>query len=305
MPVTTQLLCRACNKDVTNAKRAKSPQGFFYCEACYLTAKQKAAAKTPAAPPPLAARQELPDTCPNCNTPVIGNRKLCIKCHRDVTKMDHIVARRAARSQIDPEAKIGHALGKTIKYAIYLLLLAIAVFISYGTWMMFHPPGPFDDYPTTRADAVRQLLNNIALGTDDGYEKAFRLISRRIRMTNNPRESDRYKMVYTQMHDTFLSKYGPDWPATATIQNLDPGSTDEIVPFLITLNHDEYHIQSQAQVSIAGAIENAMSHDDYPENGKRHFGIRDIEEYSLLPKPKIDPNLQQMIQQMKAMRNNH
>jgi hypothetical protein len=304
MPVASPLLCRACNKDVTNAKRAKSPQGFFYCEACYLTAKQKAAAKKPAAPIPSSASEELPDACPNCNTPVIGNRRLCIKCHRDVTKMDHIVAQRAARDKTDTEAKIGNALGKTLKIAFFCLLLGIGVFLFYGAWMMFHPPGLFDDYPTTRADAVHQLLNNIALGTDDGYEKAFRLISRRIRQTNNLRESDRYKMVYTRMHDDFLAKYGPDWAAKAVVQNEDPGSTDQVVPFRITLNHDEYHILSQAQLSAASAVEQIMTHEDFPENGKRRFGIADIAEYSLLPKPKINPQLQQMLQQMKAMRNN-
>jgi hypothetical protein len=112
-------------------------------------------------------------------------------------------------------------------------------------------------------------------------------------------------MVYTRMHDDFLSKYGPNWPAQATVQNEEPGSSDEVVPFLITLNHDEYHIQSQAQISTEAAIEAIVNHDDYPENGKRHFGIRDIEEYSLLPKPKIDPNIQQMLQEMKARHNNN
>ena len=101
-------------------------------------------------------------------------------------------------------------------------------------------------------------------------------------------------MVYKNMHDDFIKLYGPDWLSKARIEKADPADNDEIVPFTVTLGDDVYHVYSQAQVAggTVSSFENTMLHgrQEYLENGERHFGIYEIEEYTVRAKTKDEPH---------------
>ncbi len=247
-------------------------------------------ATAPAARPaatPAPASSKMPDFCPNCDAPVIKNRKLCLRCHRDVTQMDKLLAMKAEAEKTSTSEVAANWIGRIVKGALILLVLGIVVFLGIGAWLMFHPAGAFDDYPTTREAAIRQFLEDVALGTDKGYNDAFLLISFRERQTNNTHEDLLYKMVYTHMHDDFQKKYGADWPSKAKIESADPGNTEEVVPYLVTINGDSYHVSTQVQISVEQAIANMTVRREvphYPENGKRHFGVLEVEEYTVHPR---------------------
>lgn len=84
------------------------------------------------------------------------------------------------------------------------------------------------------------------------------------------------------MHDEMQSKYGSDWVSKAKIENADPGSTVEVVPYNFTINNDTYHITTQVQLSVEQAVANLTIRREvlhYPEDGKRHFGILEVDEY--------------------------
>ena len=326
MPATGLSCCR-CKKDLSTQKRVKDPRGLLYCEPCYKAAVQQQQAqqqrtaaprppaaaaprtasaaaprsvaaaptlrKPPAPPAPAAAPstpKPLPDFCPVCNAPVLPNRRICFKCNRDLTKMDKILALRAEHAKVSTEEKLGNAIGKIIKIVLILIVIGGIGFMGYGAWMMLHPGKPFDDYPTTRLDAVKGILANISEGSDASYEKAFRLITLRVRTTDNTHQDSMYKMVYTKMHDDFARLYGPDWLSKAKIEKEDAADNDEIVPFSVTLGDDVYHVLSQAQVAggTVSSFENTMLHgrQEYLENGERHFGIFEIEEYTVRSKLK-------------------
>ena len=309
MPATTLFCCR-CKKDVATQKRVKDPRGLLFCELCYKVAVQQqqtqqqrtTAPRPPAAPtirkppaPPAASasssptqvQKPLPDFCPACNAPTLPGRRICIKCNRDMTKLDKLLAMRAENSKVSAEEKVGAAIGKIIKLVVIVVVVAALAFVGWGMYVSVNPPGPFAQYPTKRADAVQQILAHIQEGTDKSYKNAFNLISFRERATNNPNEDGLYKMVYKRMHDEFAQKYGNDWLSTAKIENPDIANHDEIVPFTLTMpNGDVYHIDTEAQISVTQAVANLTVRRDKPEyfeNGKRHFGILEIEEYTVHP----------------------
>jgi hypothetical protein len=326
MPATAAICCR-CNKDVSNEKRVKDARGNIYCEPCYKAALQKQQAgqqqQTPAAPRPPAAPaaaarpaqnpaprppaaptvrkpaaaetpaaapsapKPLPDFCPACGAPTLPGRRICIKCNRDMTKLDKLLAMRAANAKASTEAKVGVAVGIFLKVAVIVIVLGAFAFIGWGIYASVNPGGPFDDYPVKRADAVHDILADIQTGTDKSYKKAFELVSFRERATNNPNEDQLYKMVYKKMHDEFAQKYGNDWLSTVKIENAEPDSTEEVVPFTVTMpNGDVYHVDTEAQISVTQAVANLTVRRDKPEyheNGKRHFGILEIEEYTVHP----------------------
>ena len=217
--------------------------------------------------------------------------------------MDAIIARKIRDSKVSTGEVVGNWVGRAMRIALVCFVVGLIGLMGYGGWLMMHPPGPFDDFPTTRIQAVRQILADIALGTDKGYADAFQIISMRIRNTANVNEPSRYKMVYTHMHDDFLSKYGADWPSKAKIEAEFGGSSAQVVSFVVTLNQDEYHVKTQAQMSLASSVEQVMTRDEFPEDGKHHFGVMDIEEYTLFPKTKEQMALEEfmrMAQKRKA-----
>ena len=235
---------------------------------------------------------------------MLPGRRICIKCNRDVTKLDKLLAVRARNAQVSREEKVGEWIGKTIKIAFILIIVGACGFMGYGAWLMFHPGEPFDDYPKSRAEAVHQILADISEGSDKSYEAAFKLISLRVRTTTNEHQDLVYKMVFKHMHDDFIQKYGGDWLTKAKIENEEPGSNEEIVPFTVTLNDEVYHVLSQAQV--AGGVstfENQLlhGHQEYLENGKRHFGVYEIYEYTVRQKDKDEPQGPTKLRELKPL----
>ncbi|MEI8196472.1 MAG: hypothetical protein WCI73_11235 [Phycisphaerae bacterium] len=316
MSAIAPTLCRACNKDISTSKRIKSAQGYYYCEACCHTAAKKKSQSvpplaapvmmaTPAATAPVApnAASAIPfKFCPNCHAAVLPGRILCIKCHRDLTKMDKFIAIQAEGAKTSTQEIAANWIGRILKVGLILFVLGVVAFVGYGGWTLFHPPGPFDHYPTNRVQAVKDILADISAGTDKSYAHAYMLISTRVRFTSN-RKDDAYKAAYTGMHNDFLKKYGPDWLAKAKITTEFPGDTGDVVPFLVTINHDEYHIDTEAQMSLASGVEQIMTHEEHPEGGKAHFGIRDIAEYSMLPKSRDQLEYEKEMREMKDQKN--
>lgn len=204
--------------------------------------------------------------------------------------MDKLLALRAEHAKVSTEEKLGSAIGKIIKVSFILFLVAACGFMGYGAWMMFHPGKPFDDYPTTRADAVKQILADIQEGSDKSYEAAFKLITLHVRTTANAHQDLVYKMVYQRMHDDFLKLYGPNWLAKAKIEKENPENNEEIVPYSVTIGDDVYHVLTQAQIAggQVAKFEDTMLHgeQEFPENGQRHFGIYEIFEYTVRQKDK-------------------
>ncbi len=319
------ILCRYCSRDVTNAKLVRSPQGHYYCEECCIAAAKRKAQQPVAVSrgkKQKTAREveaELLDVpvgmveiCPNCGEELNSQGCRCEVFGRskkrgravaeEVEELQEVEERpakrakkraarkaKAASDEGDFGDKAGQWVGTMIKLAFVLVVLGAFGFMGYGGWLMFHPPGAFDDYPTMRSEAVTQILSNISQGTDEGYEKAFRLISLRVRTTPNKNEDVLYKNKFILMHDDFLRKYGSDWLAKAKIESDDPGSVAEIVVFTVTLQGDVYHVLTQAQMSLDASFERGVGDSSLAENGKRHFGIEEIYEYTIHPPKKEKP----------------
>src|SRR5271156_7061070 len=120
MPGTSAILCCRCKKDVSATKRVKDARGQDFCEPCYKVVMNqraapakvgaaKSAVAAPPPPPPVTARppqrvaapvaqaaeaaapaaaKPLPARCPACDAPVMPGRRICLRCNRDVTKLD-------------------------------------------------------------------------------------------------------------------------------------------------------------------------------------------------------------------------
>jgi hypothetical protein len=306
-------VCLVCGKDVANAKRVKDAQGNYYCEAC----QAAAAAKRQGAPKPVAvvmgdAKKQpatvaakggdgagegggesrgpakLPEFCPNCGAKVFANRKLCIKCNRDVTKMEKVIAlKKEEAAPPSKEEVFATWVGRVARVVMWTVIVGVVVFILWGIKLQFMPPGLWDEFPKTREAAVREFLGYIAEGGEKNYGKAFMLISFRERSTGLPDEEKKFDMVFAQMHDDFAKKYGADWLSKMKLENAGSNDmyTDDEVDYKLTLGGDTYTIATQAQMDIT----TATAHMTLPrakkpvfnEDGKNRFGILDIAEYKV------------------------
>jgi hypothetical protein len=229
-------------------------------------------------------KQILPKNCPNCGHAMLPGRRICIKCNRDVTRMDKLLAMRAG-DELPPEKAevIAGIVGRVMKYTLILVVVGVVVFLAWGAWLMFTPAGPFDEYPKTRNAAVSEFLGYIAKGTEKSYHNAFLLVSFRVRSTNNAQEEQLYRGRFIRMHDDFLKKYGADWPSRAKIENMSPADTTGDAIFEISIGPDAYHIETQVQIPFDEATLNVLSRKApyYVEDGQKHWGILDVSEYSV------------------------
>jgi hypothetical protein len=300
MSETIAKVCCMCQKDVSAAKHGKDKRGRYYCEPCFDAAKKRAAATahpatetvqpkaagvaaaTTAAPVP----ETIPDFCPGCGAKVFANRKRCMKCGGDVLEMQRKAASRPKED--DRPAKeevIATWFGRISRIGLAILVVGIVLFVLYGVKLMFMPGGLWDNYPTTREAAVREFLQHVATGTDASYEKAFMLISFRERTTGHSGEDQRYKAVFTQMHNDFAQKYGKDWLSKIKLENLGPNDNyaDDEVDYKLTLGNDSYIIATQVQIDLTTATANMtlprLKKPVFNENGKLHFGIIDVTGY--------------------------
>jgi hypothetical protein len=317
------LLCRTCDLDVTTNTCVLSERGNCYCEKCCLVAAEilKAGKDGGVEPSPIEGFNLLEDggpvvmaeRCPLCGELILPEQTEC-RCHawqalkklkwagqerlakpRRVREPRLTIARsrrqtvvRRAKGNNWIESVAGSVMAMGITGMVACVVVGLVAVVGYAAWALISPSGPFDDYPTVRVAAVQQILGDIAQGTDQGYEKAFQMVSFRVRFTGNKHEDVLYKTAFKQMHDDFVMKYGANWVARAHIESSIPGSAAEIVPYKVTIDGDVYHVDAQVQISSTDSLQGAMSNDVYPENGKRHFGVLGIEEYSAHPMPKVD-----------------
>ncbi len=317
------LLCRTCDDDLTHNACVLSERGNCYCEKCCLAAAEilKAGRNGGADPSPIEGFKLVEDggpivvaeRCPLCGELILPEQTAC-RCHAwqalkrvkwaasdwaatlprerqprpTIVRPKRQTVKRKSTGNNWFEAMLGSIMAMGITGFVGCMVLGLAAVVGYAAWSLIFPSGPFDNYPTTRVQAVQQILGNIAQGSDQGYENAFGMVSFRVRFTGNKHEDVLYKSAFKQMHDDFAKKYGANWETRARIESSLPGSTAEIVPYKVTIDGDVYHVDTQVQISSTDSLQGAMSNDVYPENGKRHFGVLGIEEYSAHPMPKVE-----------------
>ena len=185
------------------------------------------------------------------------------------------------------EERVANLIGRGMKIGLILLVLGVVACGSWGVYLTFFTHhGPFDEFPTSREQVVRDFLTRISEGTDKSYEKAFFLVSFRYRQSNDINEIYNFKALFARIHKDFNKQFGPDWIHTLQIshdQAHNSFSSDDETETEFTLGDKDPHtytIYTQVQIAIFDAItgggRNRPARD---ENGKNHFGILEIEEY--------------------------
>jgi hypothetical protein len=235
-----------------------------------------------------AGPAKLPEFCPNCGAKVFANRKLCMKCNRDVTQMEKVIALKAEEAA-GPSKEVVFAewVGRVARVLMWTAAVAVVVFILWGVKVMFMPGGLWDNYPKTREAAVREFLGYIAEGSEKSYGKAFMLISFRERSTGQGDEETKYRAVFGKMHDEFAGKYGKDWLSKMRLENAGSADLypDDEVDFRLKVGTDCYTIATQVQIDTTRAAANMtlprIKKPVYAEDGKNRFGILDVAEYKV------------------------
>jgi hypothetical protein len=208
--------------------------------------------------------------CPLCNGPLPLGHRVCIECTQEMPNLEKLLALREKHTKLILRNKRRRKIARSVAIAFVPIALASLALIAYGRWLA--PPDPLDHYPTTRAEAVQEILSDIQQGTDKSYDTALDLMSTRAGKPANADADRAYKSAFAHMHDDFLQKYGADWLTKAQIENLFPDDNGPLVPFAITLKNDVYHVTAQSLTPARS-----------PQNGKQRFGIFEITEYPILP----------------------
>ncbi len=250
--------------------------------------KRAAPAVTAPAVPVSSAPPKKLDKCPVCGTPALTSARFCIGCRRDLTQMDKILELRAQGDKGPEFEKPAKVIGSIVKTSLIILGVIAFIFIVYGIYLTVNPGGPFDSYPTTREEAIRQFFTQIAKGTDKGYDNAYLLISQRERMTNTATDDERrFLLAFKKMHQDFEKKYGSNWLSRMKIERVGPDeySYDDETIYNIVLDKDKYLLTTQVQISITQAVAKRMvivRPPEVPENGKNHFAVVYIKDYPAL-----------------------
>ena len=230
---------------------------------------------------------KIPEFCPACGTKTLPGRRLCFKCNRDVTQLDKLVALRAQENAgPTKEERFANVAGVVMKIGLIVFVVGVVAFILWGIWLRVAPIDTFDGYPTTREKVVRDFLQNINEGTDSSYDKAFKLISFRERVSNLGNDELKYKIQLKQMREDFIKKYGDDWHSKYQLELVGPDDNyaDDEVDYSLKLGEDKYRVATQVQIAVDAAMVNMLRASKlkpvYPENGKNHFGIMEFQGYS-------------------------
>lgn len=247
---------------------------------------------------PKKAPAKIPEYCPNCDAKTLAGRRFCIKCNRDLTQMDKVVAlKKEEAAGPSREEKVASAVGFVLKICLWVFCIAVLAFILWGIYLQVKPIDTFEDYPTTRERVVRDFLKHINEGSEKSLDKAFLLVSFRERTTNSNSEDVRWKQQFRKMREDFTAKYGADWHSKYQLENAGSNDdyADDEVDFKLKLGEDTYKIATQVQIAVDVASVNMIRPSkvkpEYPENGKNHFGILDVSEYKVRPKRTMDERL--------------
>jgi hypothetical protein len=219
---------------------------------------------------------------------VVGGRKLCVKCRRDIT-----AAPKKYDSGGGSSDAVAGMISRLIKLAIWIVVIGFIAFAGYGVKMLlFTKIVPFEEYPTARAAVVNQFLGFVEKGGDKNYEEALKLVSFRIRHgTNNANEDIFWKTAFGRMHDEFVKRYGEGWMAKAKIKGGGGEDPDDGVNsyYQVIFGKEAWGIGVQVQITGEKEFMDTAGHKDqhYPDNAQWHFGISDLAQFPAHPTTEI------------------
>jgi hypothetical protein len=317
VPAPGAKLCKLCGVDVSSMKRVKDTVGFYFCSPCYEKAKFAAlhkaerkaepvgAASSPTPPtladvpdpilldddmslpgieedaPPSPAPEAplpkgLPKECPYCHTPVVKRSIYCVKCCRDMTGADG-----DGEEELTTAEKAGEWIAKSLKWGLILGVAAGLIFVGWLTVStLLMPKEPFSEYPITHEQAVKDYFTAVANGDKEG---ALRLVSFRMKVTNNPKEYLIYNGIADRINRDFTKKYGAGWDKQMKIERDEmPWMAEGDAALAVVIGKDRYIVTVEAQRPLDQAVQTLLyKREDKPhgEDGKNHFGVCEVEDY--------------------------
>jgi hypothetical protein len=226
----------------------------------------------------------LPRICPNCEAPVLLNRRICLRCNHDLTKMDELILRKAAAAYgPSREEIIGTWISRGILAGLVLVVIGVVIFLGMGLRTIFNPGSAFDDFPTTRVQAINDFFTCVSKGQ---YDDAFYLVSFRRRATTNSDEIENYKRLFARMHQDLNKTHGDKWISRLKVESFgNPDALGEVAGHAVMIDDAIYFVSTEVQIPLDQVLANRTTRHPpaYIENGKHHFGVVEVAQYPLDP----------------------
>ncbi len=205
--------------------------------------------------------------CPSCGAVVPKSASACVNCKLDVARMDSYKGARTSAAQriAAAESAANPPFWKSPSViAGAVLLIAIAAFI---TWRLTRPTPPpaWTRFPTTQDELATQLMQDIAVGDDPGYDKAFALIAPSSHDPQDGDERGHYRQLYHEIFK-YLNNFDPQWVASMKIEQ-DPTNPDTM---LVHVGPETLHVGTQLQTPA-----------DKLNDTNKHYALTRIAEYDV------------------------
>jgi hypothetical protein len=209
--------------------------------------------------------------CPKCMTVVLPGREKCPRCGLPVAQMDSLdakidTARRQKQKAVEAAAATPFWKSPVMFAGLFLLLLiGVGLYFAFGR----PKPEPWRAYPTTREAAVRQLMEGIATGKDEGYLKSYAVVAQSMKDPKNSDEEGQYRQVFHELYKYLSGEFGPDFGTTMTIEQdpqfasglivhvgletLHVGTDEQTPPELIASAGDHYGVSGFSEFNMQDA----------------------------------------------------
>ncbi len=137
-------------------------------------------------------------------------------------------------------------------------------------------PETWKAYPTDRDALVKQFFTLIHEDTDPALDKAYALISQRMKDPNADDEIGKYRQTFHDLARYLNGEFGSTWSETLSIEH-DDGNANGPLRTIVAVQTEKFHIpldlegpdgQTPEQLAAASAAD-------------RHYGVHAIEEFSV------------------------
>jgi len=208
----------------------------------------------------------VPRVCPACRAVVVPGRASCVSCGMPVAKMaDFQLARRAAGQAAGQRQSGRRAVGW-----VAALIISGAILAGYAA---FHEgdKAAWQAYPSDRTALVQQFFEYIHADTDSAFDKAYGLVSLRVKHPAERDERGRYRQTFHDLARYLRGEFGDDWIAALRLQRADGNDSTEIAT-LVTVQTEQLSVPLDLQGPAGATPEQLASQPD----AYRHYGVRGV-----------------------------
>jgi hypothetical protein len=209
--------------------------------------------------------------CPNCETPLKPGARRCASCKLEVANMRAFAAAKSAAkrkglatTQVESNDRGTPIYRQFLRPIVIVPLVLVALLAIYFTRPS--PAPAWTRLPTSPTNAAEELLRNISVGSDAGYDRAYALIAPTAKNPENRDDIGRYRQLFHVLNNYLRIEFGTDWITQLSLQ-VDKNNSDLVAAHI---GPETLHLRTLLQTPPEKLTDK-----------NRHYAVEGIDEFSV------------------------